>query len=423
MSDAADFAAADRRRLLVFMALAVSARFALALYFGDRVTARPGAADEVSYDALAQRVAAGYGFSFPRAWYPFTAAGEPTAHWSFLYTSGLAALYAAFGHHPLLPRLLQVALSIAVLRSTYRIGASLFDRRVGLVAAALSSCYAYFAFFSAVLMTQTAFIVAVLVAMDRALRLSRSSNGGGWTGLGVVLGIGVLLRQTLLLFAPFLLLWVGWQRGFRASLRGMATAAFCIALLVLPWAVRNYRAFGDFLLLNSNGGFFLYASNHPDQGVDFDPSFVPALPPEIRRLDEPAADRALMRGALEFIRRDPLRFLRLSASRVGDYFWIGPSRRSSWVSNLGRLASFTLYLPFMLYGLWLSRGRAARCAPLYAYIAFEAALHLCSWASPRYRLPSDALAMVFAALAVLALAARAGWVAPAGAAPEPAEAS
>jgi hypothetical protein len=176
--------------------------------------------------------------------------------------------------------------------------------------------------------------------------------------------------------------------------------------------VYNYEVFGDFLLLNSNGGYFFYAANHPDQGTDFDPDMAPPPPESLRGLREPALDRALFRTALGFIAADPGRFLRLSWSRVGVYFWLWPSAASSSLANLTRLCSFTLYLPFMLYGLVLSRRRWRRCLPLYLYLLFDTALHLASWSAPRYRLPSDALLMVFAALAVVDLAENFGILSP-----------
>ena len=65
-----------------------------------------------------------------------------------------------------------------------------------------------------------------------------------------------------------------------------------------------------------------------------------------------------------------------------------------------------LYFPFMLYGLWLSRRQWRICLPLYLYVAFDTLLCLVSWSAPRYRLPSDAVLMPFAGLAVFDLATR-----------------
>lgn len=392
-----------RRVLVAIIALAVLARIAVALALGDTAQPISGAADQVSYDTLAQRVVAGYGFSFPSPWYPFTPPDAPTAHWSYLYTLYLAAVYALCGHHPLIARLVQAVASGAGCWLTFRIGQRLFDERVGLAAAALSAVYAYFIFFNAALMTQTFFILALLAAMDRALAIAARPTTAVWAALGVCLGVGVLLRQTLLLFAPLLLAWLMWTTRGRSRRRDAALPVALLALFVLPWTARNYAAFGDFLLLNSNGGYFLYGSNHPDQGTAFDQNYVAALPPELRGLPEPAVDRALLRAALGFIAADPVRFLRLSWSRAGIYFWLLPSGASTPLANLARLCSFTLYLPFMLYGLVLSRHRWRLCVPLYLYLLVDTVLHLGSWAAPRYRLPSDALLMVFAGAAVVAL--------------------
>ena len=401
-----------RRLLIAVTAMAVLLRIAMALALGDTAQPISGAADQVSYDTLAQRVAAGYGFSFPSRWYPFAQPNAPTAHWSYLYTLYLAAVYALCGHHPLVARLLQAVVSGLGCWLIFRIGRCLFDERVGLVAAALTAVYAYFVFFNVALMTQTFFILALLAAIDRALAIAARPTTTAWAALGVCLGGGALLRQTLLLFVPFLLAWLLWRTRCGRRRRDAALALALIALFVLPWTVRNYVAFGDFLLLNSNGGYFLYASNHPDHGTDFDPTRVAPVPAGLEGLPEPAMDRALFRAAAGFIAADPVRFLRLSWSRVGRYFWLLPSATSSLLSNAGRLCSFTLYLPFMLYGLVLSRHRWRLCVPLYLYLLVDTAVHLGSWAAPRYRLPSDALLMVFAALAVVDLGVRLGWLAP-----------
>lgn len=397
-----------RIRLASVIVLAIVLRCATAVFLGDNVAPISGAADQVSYDALAQRVLDGHGFSFAKHWYPFTEPNQPTAHWSYLYTLYLTGVYAVFGHHPLVARLLQALLSGIGCWLIYRLGRQLFDERVGLVAAALMAAYAYFVFFAAALMTQTFFILALLAALTMAIDAVRAPAPGRWLGLGLVLGIGTLLRQNLLLFAPLLLAWAAWSCRGRMRWPAPLAALLGMALCIAPWTVYNYRVFGDFLLLNSNGGFFLYSSNHPSHGTRFDPNHVAPRPAHVHGLAEPAMDRALAREALAMIRAEPGRFLALSWSRVSEYFRWLPDRRSSLLSNLARLFSFTLYLPFMLWGLLLSYRRWNVLAPLLMYVAFETVMHLSSWAAPRYRLPSDAVMMLFAALAVIDLRERLG---------------
>lgn len=384
--------------LVAILLVALLLRVGVALYLGNEADPVSGAADQYSYDVLATRVLDGHGFSFPRDWYPFTRANEPTAHWSYLYTLYLAAVYFVGGHQPLYARLVQCVLSLLMCVFAYRIGRTLFGQWAGLGAALLVACYAYLIFFAAALMTQTFYITALMAALDRALALAQQPNRRDWLLLGIALGFGVVLRQTLLLFVPFLLIWLAALT--RASWKQVLAPLVMVALFIIPWTVYNYLVFNDFLLLNANGGFWMYSSNHPGQGTSFDPNFVAPLPPDLVGLPEPEIDRQLYRLGLQNILADPERFVQLSINRLKDYFWLAPSDRSSTLSNLGRVFSYTLYLPFMVYGLYLSRRQWRLVLPLYLYVAIDTLLHLTTWAAPRYRLPSDVVMIVFAGLAV-----------------------
>ena len=88
--------------LLGIVIIAIVLRLGSAFLQGNNVTELPGIYDQISYDSLATRVVEGYGFSFAENHWPLTQAGEPTAHWSYLYTLYLAGIYALFGHQPLI---------------------------------------------------------------------------------------------------------------------------------------------------------------------------------------------------------------------------------------------------------------------------------------------------------------------------------
>lgn len=392
--------------LVISIVVAIVLRVILAFWLGDHADPISGASDQYSYDMLAQQILAGKGFSFPTNWYPFTPANEPTAHWSYLYTLYLAGVYAVFGHHPLVARLIQVLLSGLNLWFVFKIGARIWGDWVGLVAAMLTAIYGYLVFFNATLMTQTFYILAVLGAIYLAIGLGENPTRRSWVLLGIIIGIGALVRQTLLLFAPVLFAWIILTRRWQVQWRDIILSIVAIGFFVLPWTIYNYFTFNDFLLLNSNGGYWFYSSNHPMQGIDFDQNLAVPLPDKFQGMSEPALDRALFREGLNFIVADPVRFFLLSLNRVKDYFWIAPSDQSSVISNVARTFSFALYLPFMVYGLVLSRRAWRACIPLYLYVAFDTMLCLTSWAAPRYRLPSDAIMIVFAGLAVMSLATR-----------------
>jgi hypothetical protein len=178
-----------------------------------------------------------------------------------------------------------------------------------------------------------------------------------------------------------------------------------IILMIAPWTIRNYLVYHQFLLLNSNAGYAFFASNNPNLGTDWrnDVVVVP-VPEELVGQNEAELDRALTRKGLQFILADPQRYLRLTLDKTLEYFKFWPSSESGRLSNLVRVLSFGLYLPFMLLGLYLSFSRWRNFIPLYLFIVIHTGIHLLSWPAPRYRLSVDAVSMVFAGLAFLELA-------------------
>jgi hypothetical protein len=194
----------------------------------------------------------------------------------------------------------------------------------------------------------------------------------------------------------------------------LVVAGLLLILAILPFTIRNYHIYGDFLLLNSNAGYAMYSAQHPMHGTSFQEHAAAPVPEELYGLNEPQLDRELMRRGVGFVRADLGRYLLLSLSRVGDYFKFWPTSDSTMLYNVGRVVSFGLFLPLMLYGFW----RAARrfgslrtpedwgrfsvrpLALILLFIVSYSLLHILTWAMPRYRLPVDAVVLPFAALAL-----------------------
>jgi hypothetical protein len=422
----------DRKVLLTIMLFALLLRIISAVYQGNNVTDLPGIFDQISYDGLARRVVEGYGFSFAEGHWPATRAGEPTAHWSYLYTLYLALIYKLFGFYPVMARVIQ-ALIAGIFQTilVWRVGTRLFGRTVGLVAAALNAVYIYFFYYAGALITETFYITGILWTFDSAFRLVDASRSEGegrhgatwgqWLEFGLAMGVTILLRQVFLLFLPFLYLWLWWnirqndidrwKRTFHwSALRGLAAATVVLALMILPFTIRNYRAFGTFVLLNTNAGFAFYWGNHPIHGTQFVPlqpeSYQDLIPSRLLVLNEGMLDRALLQEGIKIVVDDPVRFILLSFTRIEEYIKFWPSRDSSLISNISRVGSFGILLPFMLYGLWISFSRLRKpsfdgqgmyLSVIYQFIVVYASIHLLSWTLIRYRLPIDAALLLFAA--------------------------
>jgi hypothetical protein len=430
----------DRRWLIIIILIAISLRVAAAFALGDQVTPLPGTYDQVSYDRLAQRLLDGYGFTFDKLWWPYTQPGEPTAHWSFLYTLYLAGVYGLVGYHPLVARLIQAVLVGALMPwLVYRLGSRHFGRQVGLVASGVMACYAYFIYYAATLMTENFYIIGILWTLDIAGQLGQADNPSPAVVrrgllLGLALGVTVLLRQVFLLFIPVLFLWLLWRsyrdqttsadaspfadstsrdRSLAIDLRnkpavrmlGILLMAILILLVaIVPWTIRNYLVFDRFVLLNTNAGFAFYWSNHPIHGQNYPAnlpdwdSYIRLIPPELLSLDEAELDQALLKRGLGFVRDDPRRYLMLSITRIDDYFRFWPSSESGLISNVSRVLSFGLLWPLMAYGLisHIRRSFLSETLILYLFVMFYTAIHLLSWALVRYRLPIDAVLIIFA---------------------------
>ncbi len=428
----------NRRFILLAIIVVVSAalRLAAALVLGGGVETLPGISDQVSYHMLAQQVVNGHGFTVAANWWPLTQAGDPTAHWSYLYTLYLTLFYAVFGVNPLLPRLVQ-AIIVGVLWPilAYRIGRRVAGERVGVVAAAWTAVYGYFAYYAAALMTEPFYITAILWTLDLLLDLSsRRPQFRRYALLGLAIGVTVLLRQLFLVTVPVLLawLWAAQNTTFfhmststststsarsklaqaAKSLAYPACALAVVGLMILPWTLRNAQAFGRFVMLNTNAGFAFFWANHPIYGTQFtgllgsDQAYLDLVPTELRGLNEAALDSALLQRGLGFVTEDPGRYALLSLSRVGTYFMFWPSGDSGLVSNVVRVLSFGLALPFMLYGLIAALPAWRKWLLLYLFVAVYTAMHLLSWALVRYRLPVDAVLLIFAAYAVTDLHGR-----------------
>jgi 4-amino-4-deoxy-L-arabinose transferase-like glycosyltransferase len=411
--------------LPLILAVSVVLRVAAAFAMGNSVVELPGIFDQVSYHNLALRVLDGYGFSFGELWWPLTRANAPTAHWSFLYTLYLVLVYSVFGPNPIAARIIQ-ALLVGVLHPyvTFRIGEKLFSKNVGLVAAAAAAVYVYFFYYGAALMTEPFYITAILFALYVSILIAQNTDKKQDARLGAALGVSlaivVLLRQVFLLFIPFLFLWMWYTRFRRRGGLPLASTVLSIVILslfILPVTYFNYSRFGRFVLLNTNSGYAFFWGNHPTYGTKFIPilpteTYRELIPAEVRTLDEAALDQELLKRGLQFVADDPARYVLLSLSRIPSYFMFWYSPESSTLSNISRIGSFGVFLPFMLYGLILSVKQNRKNLPaspaglMMLFAVVYSGVHILTWTLVRYRLPVDAVLIPFAASALVELSQR-----------------
>ena len=192
--------------------------------------------------------------------------------------------------------------------------------------------------------------------------------------------------------------------------------------MIVPWTIRNYQAFDRIVPLNTNSGFAFFWGNHPRYGTQFIPilpsgEYYRMIPEELQAqgLNEAEMDSALLSEALKIIAADPGRYVLLSLSRIPTYFMFWPSGDSSTVSNISRVGSFGVFLPFMLYGLFLTlkqsfaSWRERLASPftlLFLFMLVYSGIHILTWTLIRYRIPVDIILVIFAGYGLLDLAER-----------------
>lgn len=344
-----------------------------------------------------------------------------------LYPYLLGLTYRIFGHNFLAPRILQAMLGAISCLLIYFVGKGVFDWRVGMLSGGIASIYGPFIYFEGELL-----ITSLIVFLDLSLilLLLKARNLSVWLCAGVVLGLSAIARPTILIFLPFLLLWM-WLRH-RGHFRRYAPAVLGgVVLFVAPVAFRNYLVGKDLVLVASQGGVNFYLGNNPQAdgasaifpGIGDDWDEVSFAQKDVGRSLKPSeVSRYYYLKGMEFLKEKPGSFLKLLAKKVylflngyeisnnqyiyrfGDYspllrvllFRVGETRLLRFALPFG------IICPLGISGLLLSmRNRRASLVRffLFSYTASVIGFFVCS----RYRTPLYPIFILFASFALFSL--------------------
>jgi 4-amino-4-deoxy-L-arabinose transferase-like glycosyltransferase len=389
------------RYLLLILASAFLLRMALAFYLGNTVTGLSGGHDEISYSMLGERFASGHGMTFPEDWYPWIKADAPQSYFSYSISFYLGTIYTIFGYQPLIARLITGLLSTGLVLMIFLVAREFFDERVALISSAIAAGYAYLIFYGVTLLTETPFMLALLIAIYVALKLKEKPTLRLWVLLGLSLAVTVLLRMAVIAFVPLLLLWVAFEIDRRSQLKMLLIPAGLIVLAILPFTIRNYLLWDQFMLLEAQFGHVFWNGNHPNHQGDFHPYEVFDIPAEVLALNNDAQITSrFLRMGVQNVLDDPRHFVLLVLTRLRELFKFWPTEDSSTLANLLRLFSFGLILPFTIIGLLLNLRHWRRLAPIFLFILIHTSIYAVTWTMIRYRIPLDIFFIMFAAYTI-----------------------
>lgn len=149
-------------------------------------------------------------------------------------------------------RYLQCAIGAAAVLLMYGLGSELWNRRAGLVAAAMAAFYPTYIWSPQLLTTETLFLTAFLGMLYAQAKILQRGRMRDHVAAGLLVALTVLIRPQVLPLAvvPYLFLWV---RDRRLYAREILAAAGAFALLMLPWWVRNAVTLHEFVLTAKGG--------------------------------------------------------------------------------------------------------------------------------------------------------------------------
>jgi len=202
------------------------------------------------------------------------------------------------------------------------------------------------------LMLALIFLVSLELA---AVELERWPGWQGWILFGALWGVGAQANPTMLSFLPFCGLWV-WRQRYRQglpSLAGVALSSFVFFVVLSPWLVRNYEAFGRFVFIRDDFGLqFRLGNNQLADGM-----LIATLQPNLNKLElekfdrlgEIAYEAECRRLAFEWIRANPRRFAIISMKRF-FYYWNGVPRPTDSTAPWDFRSSF--FLASSVLAIW-----------------------------------------------------------------------
>jgi len=254
--------------------------------------------DEVEYVTVARDLLAGRGWQFYEHYHWLRAPLYPLFLAGSLWLAGgdpapgVPSISLGFAQTLHLAALPNIALSVATVYLSYRLTLALFGRRkpAALLAALLSAVLWTFATFASLYMCETLFtflFTAGLLCLvgEKAQTADGRRRIGLVIGAGVLFGLATLTRSISLAFLPMIAIWLfarrrtkgagrpiksGGNRWSIVSARLLPPIWFLLsaALVIAPWTIRNYQAYGRFIPVETGLSYNLWAFNEPRESQE-----------------------------------------------------------------------------------------------------------------------------------------------------------
>ena len=178
----------------------------------------------------------------------------------------LGCLYRAVGVNILAAKTGLALIATGSCLLILHLGASVFSRRVGVIAAIGLAMYGPFVFFSLELLPTGLAVLLNLLGLSVWLGCLRRPRWDRWLLLGLLVGLATLTvpnAAVLLLVAVGGLVYSAIRRTRSIWHAGLVLLGFCAA--IAPVTIRNHNVSGRWVLIATNGGINFFIGNNPDR--------------------------------------------------------------------------------------------------------------------------------------------------------------
>ncbi len=414
--------AVPRIDVLIMLLLFVTAIVPRAAWTAYNDRAPRGTNDPVLYDSLATRIADGQGYS--------RSSGDAIAYYPVGYPATLAALKKAgdifgWGRSIFSIKMMNGMFGAISVLLLYLIALRMFDRRVAVVAGLLQSFFPSQIYYAGTVLSEAEFTMLFLAALLVLVWHPWRADGMPWQQLfaaGILLSAATMVRGVLLVF-PLLLLAIWWFQ-LRSRKRAVIQAAIVfagIAILTVPWSIRNSVAFGQLTGPSTNLGDDLCIGNADDANGRFhlDGKCFAHDAGKTAQQVELDRNREGLRIAVEDVVTDPLRMPQLIGQKA---YWLlyndddGLTAAESYGNDpfipeyRREVLSFAANSIYYATGAVALLGMAAfalakdvRRGFMLATFFYMLAIPLMFFGDPRFHFPAIPLLVLFAAATIVAI--------------------
>jgi len=393
----------SNKTLIFIFFLALIIRIPIIIVSGDRTL-------ENEFYVLVHNMLSDHGYSF----FSVDKSGEivqhivrdpkaslPTATIPPVYPLFLVGMCSVFGtglEAIILIKIIQALIGAMCCIVLYWIVALKFNERLAFASALLFCFYPILVYLCGQISAANVYVFINLVLLLLLFKGEETGKVRWFFLAGLAFGLLLLSRAEVILFAPFILLWICLVIRTR---RAKMISAFAVAAIIVwsPWGFRNYKRFDAFVPLTTQGGFNLWQGQNLQatgtRSQYTDPPFQISLKKNLEILSlqpsmtyELELDRIYMNEALAFMKNHPTKVLKLALRKFifyWGYYW-GIKFTYPGARAVAYWLPWFILLPFFIIGLIHSIRDVRKYCLFHLYFILSTLIAMVFFVIPRYRL-------------------------------------